>query len=1015
MPTLVLIADDHPAVRQGLRLLLDTDPDFEVVAQAADGTEAVSMALELKPDLIILDNSMPGMTGIEVARVLRANAPDTKIIFHTLDRGIRDLVLAAGAVAHITKDQSPQEILRVIRSVAGLEPGAVEHVAGSQAQLAELLVAEKLLTPRQLADFEGSRDAKQTLSNSLLRSNLVPEDRLASLLARTTDRPFISLAAAVVPAVAKQLPRRFCELRACVLMEMTRTTATLAVADPLDAGTVTEAKDILGGVELQVVTATLSDVREALKRAYAPTVVPLGASTAAQPTQRRSRRPLMRLAAFATAAIVLVASGLGLVVWQGGTPVEARANLTIFEGSVEVRHGLSGAFVAATNELVAQGDAVRVGPSAHAALTFFEGSTVVLQPGTELELATLRPVSDGRDINVVMHQLSGQSWHIVGHKIGEGGHYEVQTATASNTVQGTAFGVSIGADGATTVRATDGVVQTAGLDGATAPAVKVTAGTASVITRTGPTAPAVDEQATLRFAFDAARNGLVVNAAGESAGVRDGQIVRYIPGAVVERVGDTIVVKIPGKDAGRFTTVVEPAADAPQVHMTTSVHSPAGAVVSEVSETRPVDGTVARGGITVAGVTLDVLTDAAAHVSALPLIAAPPPPPVRVNPLALVPQGETGPAGPSGTSGPAGLAGPAGPPGPQGVQGVAGARGLTGPTGADGAAGTAGPTGPAGAAGANGADGAQGPAGFAGAAGVAGATGATGPAGASGAEGPTGPSGGPVGPSGPSGPVGATGSQGPSGATGQTGGTGATGPAGTTGPIGATGAVGAIGATGSVGATGAAGAQGPTGPQGTTGASGVQGIAGPTGATGPIGPSGGPVGPTGATGAQGTTGATGSQGVQGDTGPAGSQGATGTTGAPGPIRVTGSTRATGVAGATRATGSHARTGADGATGSVGATGAVGAIGAQGSTGTTGSTGATGATGSIGATGAQGPTGAQGTTGTTGSTGATGLTGATGAAGATGAQGSTGRQRATCAAGATRSAGATGAAGAARAH
>ena len=148
MPTRVLIADDHPAVRQGLRLLLDTDPDFEVVGQAADGNEAVALALELKPDLIILDNSMPGMTGLEVARVLRANVPDTKIIFHTLDRGIRDLVLATGAVAHVTKDQSPQEIMRVIRSVAGLNEGAAEHQPGTQAQLAALLVAEKLLTQK---------------------------------------------------------------------------------------------------------------------------------------------------------------------------------------------------------------------------------------------------------------------------------------------------------------------------------------------------------------------------------------------------------------------------------------------------------------------------------------------------------------------------------------------------------------------------------------------------------------------------------------------------------------------------------------------------------------------------------------------------------------------------------------------------------------------------------------------------------------------------------------------------
>ena len=370
MPTRVLIADDHPAVRQGLRLLLDTDPDFEVVGQAADGNEAVALALELKPELIILDNSMPGMTGLEVARVLRANVPDTKIIFHTLDRGIRDLVLATGAVAHVTKDQSPQEIMRVIRSVAGLTEGAAEHKPGSQAELAALLVAEKLLTQKQIEDLERGRDAKQTLSNALLRSGLLPEDRLASVLARATDRPFVSLAAAVVPAVAKQLPRRFCELHACVLMEMSRTTATLAVADPLDEAAVAEAKDILGGLELQVVTATLADVREALKRAHAPTVVPLAAAatSTAHAAPRPARRPVIRLAAFATAALVLVASGIGLVVSQGAAPVQARANLTIFDGIVEVRHG-AGAFVpVATNDLVAQGDTIRTGTSVAAEL-----------------------------------------------------------------------------------------------------------------------------------------------------------------------------------------------------------------------------------------------------------------------------------------------------------------------------------------------------------------------------------------------------------------------------------------------------------------------------------------------------------------------------------------------------------------------------------------------------------------------------------------------------------------------
>src|SRR6184192_4790306 len=120
VPKRILIADDHLAVREGLRSLIDPDPDFKVVGEAADGIEAARKAIELRPDLILLDNSMPGMTGLEVARMLRANLPETKIVFLTLDPGIKDLALATGAVAHISKDQPPQEILRVVRSAAGV-------------------------------------------------------------------------------------------------------------------------------------------------------------------------------------------------------------------------------------------------------------------------------------------------------------------------------------------------------------------------------------------------------------------------------------------------------------------------------------------------------------------------------------------------------------------------------------------------------------------------------------------------------------------------------------------------------------------------------------------------------------------------------------------------------------------------------------------------------------------------------------------------------------------------------
>src|SRR5919204_717642 len=168
VPKRILIADDHLAVREGLRSLIDPDPEFEVIAEAADGNEAAQKALELHPDLIVLDNSMPGMTGLEVARMLRDNLPQTKVVFLTLDPGIRDLALATGAVAHISKDQPPQEILRVVRKAAGVSAQkiAAADSATPHRKLGELLVDEKALTARQLADIDHSRESRQTLSNA---------------------------------------------------------------------------------------------------------------------------------------------------------------------------------------------------------------------------------------------------------------------------------------------------------------------------------------------------------------------------------------------------------------------------------------------------------------------------------------------------------------------------------------------------------------------------------------------------------------------------------------------------------------------------------------------------------------------------------------------------------------------------------------------------------------------------------------------------------------------------------
>src|SRR5207245_11539942 len=83
VPKRILIADDHLAVREGLRSLIDPDPDFKVVGEASDGNEAARKALELRPDLIVLDNSMPGMTGLELARMLRHHLLQTQVVLLT--------------------------------------------------------------------------------------------------------------------------------------------------------------------------------------------------------------------------------------------------------------------------------------------------------------------------------------------------------------------------------------------------------------------------------------------------------------------------------------------------------------------------------------------------------------------------------------------------------------------------------------------------------------------------------------------------------------------------------------------------------------------------------------------------------------------------------------------------------------------------------------------------------------------------------------------------------------------
>jgi DNA-binding NarL/FixJ family response regulator len=119
----VLIADDHPVFRYGMRALLSSDPDTELVGEATDGEEAVARALELRPDVILMDLNMPGLGGIEAMRSILENNPDTGILMLTMSEEDESVVAAvqAGARGYVLKDAEGEETLRAVRAAAGGE------------------------------------------------------------------------------------------------------------------------------------------------------------------------------------------------------------------------------------------------------------------------------------------------------------------------------------------------------------------------------------------------------------------------------------------------------------------------------------------------------------------------------------------------------------------------------------------------------------------------------------------------------------------------------------------------------------------------------------------------------------------------------------------------------------------------------------------------------------------------------------------------------------------------------
>jgi DNA-binding NarL/FixJ family response regulator len=133
----VLIVDDHAVVRHGLSQLLATTPDMRATGVADGGAEAIAMAMQAPPDVVLMDLSMPGLDGIAATRGLLESVPDARVVVLTsfAERGRVIAALDAGAIGYLLKDAEPEELLRGVRAAARGESPL--HPIAAQALLAE--------------------------------------------------------------------------------------------------------------------------------------------------------------------------------------------------------------------------------------------------------------------------------------------------------------------------------------------------------------------------------------------------------------------------------------------------------------------------------------------------------------------------------------------------------------------------------------------------------------------------------------------------------------------------------------------------------------------------------------------------------------------------------------------------------------------------------------------------------------------------------------------------------------
>ena len=179
----VLIADDHPVVRDGLRGLMEIQPDIEVVGEARDGIEAVDQARSLKPDVMLLDMVMPGKDGVQVIIEVKEENPAARILVLTsYAEGEKAFpAIKAGALGYLLKDSSPEELLQAIHNVyrgqISLHPTVARMLVEELGRPSELPPTEEPLTEREVDVLQL---VAQGMSNQEIAEALVVGERTVS-------------------------------------------------------------------------------------------------------------------------------------------------------------------------------------------------------------------------------------------------------------------------------------------------------------------------------------------------------------------------------------------------------------------------------------------------------------------------------------------------------------------------------------------------------------------------------------------------------------------------------------------------------------------------------------------------------------------------------------------------------------------------------------------------------------------------------------------------------------------